>query len=295
MAAKESVKTWSTPVTFVESKPVPCAFCGDTRFRKAFECGGFGYVRCVHCGLVQMNPQPEASRVLKRYEETYGEDYRAYERANEESFLRLQTLALKDAGFERLERELFRQACAAPAALDIGCATGALLHRLKQRGWRVRGVEISPSAEYARNARALDVRSLPLEQNNFPSGSFDVVLASHLIEHLNDPALFVRETFRILKPGGRLYITTPNIAGFQARVFGSAWRSAIFDHLYLFSVKTLRALLSRAGFRIERVRTWGGLAAGTAPLWLKKCADTAVKWLGQGDVMIVRARKPEQG
>jgi len=294
LSAKESVKTWSTPVTFVESKSVPCALCGGVRFKRALECDGFGYVRCVRCGLVQMNPQPDASRVLQRYEETYGEDYRAYERANEESFLRLQTLALKDAGFERLERELFRQARAAPAVLDIGCATGALLHRLKQRGWQVCGVEISPSAEYARNARSLDVRSLPLEQNNFPSGSFDVVLASHLIEHLNDPALFVHETFRILKPSGHLYITTPNIAGFQARVFGSAWRSAIFDHLYLFSVKTLKALLSRAGFRIERVRTWGGLAAGTAPRLLKKCADAAVKWLGQGDVMIVRAHKPEQ-
>ena len=302
MAAKKTIKTWSTPVVREETNLVPCALCGGIRFKKALECDGFGYVTCAGCGLVQMNPQPQSAQVMRRYEQTHGTDYFAYERANEENFLRLQTLALKDAGFKRLERQLFRQSrragrTAAPAVLDIGCATGTLLCELKRRGWTACGVEISPSAEYARNVRSLDVRSLPLEQNNFAPESFDVVLASHLIEHLNDPALFAREVFRVLKRNGRLYITTPNIAGFQARVFGGAWRSAIFDHLYLFSIKTLKALLSRAGFRIERVRTWGGLAAGAVPgkaaRWLKKFADNAVKCLGQGDVMIIRARKPE--
>ena len=50
-------------------------------------------------------------------------------------------------------------------------------------------------------------------------------------------------------------------------------------------------MLKESGFTIERVCTWGGLAAGLAPSWLKKAADLAVKRLGNGDVMIVRARK----
>jgi 2-polyprenyl-3-methyl-5-hydroxy-6-metoxy-1,4-benzoquinol methylase len=289
MTRKEPVKTWSTPVAAEECRPVPCALCGGSRFKPALVCEGFSYVRCARCGLVQMNPQPDAASVTRRYGDAYGNEYRSYELANEAAFLELQRLALTDAGFDALERELARGA-APPSVLDIGCATGAMLLHLRDRGWRVTGVEISPSAEYARATRSLDVRSLPLAENQFPAGSFDVVLASHVLEHLNEPGSFVREAHRILRPGGRFFVTTPNSAGFQARLFGSRWRSAIFDHLYLFSVKTLRALLEGAGFTVEGVYTWGGLAAGAAPRRLKTIADRAVKPLGIGDVMLIRAR-----
>jgi SAM-dependent methyltransferase len=150
-------------------------------------------------------------------------------------------------------------------------------------------VELSgPQAAYCRE-RGLDVRRGALEEISFPSASFDAVLASHLIEHLNNPGNFVREVGRILKRGGRFYVTTPNIAGLQAKLFRSRWRSAIFDHLYLFSAKTLRALLEGAGFAVEKTVTWGGLAAGTAPGPVKKIFDSLAKPLGFGDVMILRA------
>jgi SAM-dependent methyltransferase len=290
MRQKQPVKTWSTPVMAEDSAHVPCALCGGLHFKPALLCEGFSYTRCVRCGLIQMNPQPSPSAVARRYQEAYGKDYLSYELANEAAFLRLQQLALQDAGFDALEQEMKRR-LEAPEALDIGCATGALLLYLRDRGWRVTGVEISPSAEYARRERGLDVRSLPLEKNQFPPDQFDLILASHLIEHLNEPAAFVREVWRILRPGGCFLVTTPNITGFQARLFGSRWRSAIFDHLYLFSVRTLKALLTGPGFVIEGVYTWGGLAAGAAPAWLKKIADRVVKPLGLGDVMLIRAKK----
>jgi SAM-dependent methyltransferase len=231
------------------------------------------------------------------------EDYLAYEQAHEGPFLRLQEQALGDAGFFELEGRIMAAARDGgppadpdrppmpdrPAALDIGCATGAMLTLLKSRGWDARGVEISrPQAAYCRS-RGLDAAALPLEECRFPAGRFDAVLASHVIEHVNDPASFVREARRILKPRGRFYVTTPNIAGLQARLFGGRWRSAIFDHLYLFSVRTLGALLKKEGFTVERVRTWGGLAAGIGPGPVKRVLDSLAKPLGFGDVMIVRA------
>jgi SAM-dependent methyltransferase len=282
-----AVKTWSTPVKpGEERRRVPCTLCGCSAFIPHFSCddlgGEFSYVRCKRCGLVQINPQPEPAAVASRYDG--GEDYLAYEQKNETAFLRLQELALSDAGFFALEKKKGR-------ILDVGCATGALLASLEKRGWTVQGVEISgPQAEYCRG-RGLAVSSLPLEENHFPPECFDVVSASHLIEHLNDPGAFVREVYRITKKGSRFYVTTPNSAGFQARLFGGRWRSAIFDHLYLFSRKTLCALLERAGFRIERCSTWGGLAAGIAPKPVKALFDRAAKRFGFGDVMIVRALK----
>jgi SAM-dependent methyltransferase len=239
-----------------------------------------------------MNPQPAAEAVARRYGEGHGGDYLSYETANEAAFLHLQELALGDAGFYELEQELRARLSRPPAVLDIGCATGSLLEKLRDRGWAVRGIEIgAPSAAYARSARGLEVSTLPLEENHFPPHAFDLVLASHLIEHLNDPASLVQEVHRILVPGGRFLVTTPNIGGLQARLFRGRWRSAIFDHLYLFSTKTLSALLARAGFTVEKTVTWGGLAAGAAPLPLKRLFDRAAKPLGFGDVMLLRARK----
>ena len=289
------MKTWSTPVCCEKSGLIPC-ICGGLIFKPALDCEGFKFVRCAACGLVQMNPQPVKEEIIARYNRTFGKDYLSYELENEAAFLKLQQLALKDAFFDKLEKILFARSANAdntgePSVLDVGCATGALLADLRNRGWRVTGVEISPCAEYAQKERNMDVRNIPLEENKFPGGSFDIVLASHLIEHLNDPRSFLTEARRILKTGGYIFITTPNISGFQASLCGSLWRSAIFDHLYLFSKRTLTNLLKSAWFTVESCHTWGGLASGMAPSWLKKPADFLAKRLGLGDVMIMRARK----
>jgi len=298
------------PVSAAQGDKIPCALCGSQDgtgavvFKPALECEGFSFVRCKKCGLVQRNPQPDKNEIIARYSSIYGKDYLSYEIANEEAFLKLQQLALKDAGFRQIEKKIFSNlrglseapdilepAVRRPSVLDIGCATGALLAHLRERKWRVTGVEISPCAQYAQKERGLDVRTVPLEESNFPQCSFDAVLASHLIEHLNDPMSFLKEAHRVLKDGGSIFITTPNINGFQARIFKGGWRSAIFDHLYLFSSRTLIKMLKKTGFKIKRVRTWGGLAAGTASPWLKKTADFLAKRLNFGDVMIVNALK----
>jgi len=288
---------WSTPVRTEDTCMIPCTLCNGAVFKPGLNCEGFNYVRCTHCGLVQINPQPVKADVMQRYGDGSGKDYFSYELQNEAPFLQLQILAFQDSNFDALEKDLFRLSkeknTEPPHILDIGCATGALLARLRGRGWRVTGVEISPSAEYAQKERGLDIKTVPLEENHFPSSHFDVIHASHLIEHLNDPRSFLNEVYRILKPDGRIFITTPNIAGFQARLFGSRWRSAIFDHLYLFSVRTLKEILAGSGFAAEGVYTWGGLGAGLAPSWLKKPADRLAKRLGLGDVVLIKAKKKE--
>jgi len=278
-------KTWPAPAVEEEKRLVPCALCGEQSFRPFLSCEGFFYVRCALCDLVQINPQPLEAEIKRRY----GEHYLAYELDNEDSFFNLQILGLKDTDFCGLENGLSAKS-EKKRVLDIGCATGKLLAHLREKGWQTTGVEISgPQADYCRQKRNLDVRSLPLAENRFPPASFDAVLASHLIEHLNDPAGMVAEVSRILVPGGRFFVTTPNIAGFQARLFKTRWRSAIPDHLYLFSVKTLSRLLAEKGFAIEKTVTWGGLAAGTAPAPIKRLADRAAKRFGFGDVVMIRA------
>ncbi len=269
---------------------IPCTVCGGAVFKKSLRCEGFSYVLCVQCGLVQINPQPVQDDVKKRYQEGHGGDYLSYEIANESSFLRLQELSLHDAGFKHIETRFLQEG--KNRLLDVGCATGALLEKLRGRGWDVSGIEIStPQAEYARLQRKLDIIDVPLEKAGFASERFNVVLASHVIEHLNDPGSFVRKVHRVLCPEGYFLVTTPNIGGFQSRILRGRWRSAIFDHLYLFSKKTLGRLLEDAGFTVEGIITWGGLAAGLAPNPVKVIADKAAKRFGFGDVMMIIAKK----
>jgi 2-polyprenyl-3-methyl-5-hydroxy-6-metoxy-1,4-benzoquinol methylase len=238
-----------------------------------------------------MNPQPGTASVHERYGNVHGNDYLQYEQANEAAFLALQMKTLEDACLSEERERFFRDG--KRRFLDIGCATGALLEKMRESGWDASGVEISAQmAEYGMKNRNLAISTLPLEENGFAEKQFIVVHASHLIEHLNRPGLFVREVYRILDNGGLFLVTTPNIAGLQARLSGGKWRSAIYDHLYLFSAKTLAALLRREGFLIEKTVTWGGIAKGAAPTPIKKAADRLAKKTGCGDVMMIKARKP---
>ena len=291
MNRKPPIKTWSTPAAVEDRRAIPCALCGGNDFRQHLSCEGFAYVKCATCSLVQINPQPLAEQVQQRYRDHHGKDYFSYELENEAAFFDLQKRALADVGFYDLEKSLKAKAGSPPSAIDVGCATGALLAFLQERGWDVAGVEISPSAEYAQARLGIPISRSNLEDSHLPAESFDLVFVSHLLEHLNNPRAFLHETWRILRPGACLLLTTPNIDGFQARLFGSRWRSAIFDHLYLFSLRTLKQLLEKAGFVTEKVCSWGGFAAGSVPLPLKRFADKTAKALGFGDVMMLRARK----
>jgi 2-polyprenyl-3-methyl-5-hydroxy-6-metoxy-1,4-benzoquinol methylase len=256
-----------------------------------WDCGAFSFSRCPSCGLVQQNPQALAEAVRSRY----GEAYLAYEEANQDAYRDLELLALEDLGLEAQAAPAFSRAASEgtrPRALDVGCATGALLAALREKGWEAQGVELSEAlAEYGRSRYSLPIFAGTLESAAFPSGGFDLVHASHLIEHLNEPGAFLDEAARVMRPDGLLVLTTPNSDGLQARLLGPAWRSAIYDHLYLFSARTLHGLLEKKGFAVSAIVTWGGWARGLRPAFLKPCLDRAAKRLGFGDVMAILARR----
>lgn len=284
-----AVKTFATRPRQEPSRLVPCALCGGRELKALWNCEGFSFVRCPRCGLVQQNPQPEPEAVQLRYDESYLE----YEEKHQESYRDLELRALEDLGFEETVAAFFdrtRRGGTRPRLLDVGCATGALLSSLRERGWDCVGVEISPAqVEYGRKRYGLDIIQGTLESARFAERSFDLVHASHLIEHLNDPRSFLREVRRILKPEGFLILTTPNADGLQARLLGSRWRSAIYDHLYLFSLRTLEAMLDSCGYTMTRCITWGGWARGLRPACIKPLLDRFAKLCGLGDVMAILA------
>ena len=242
---------------------------------------------CRDCRLVYQDPQPLPGELGGRY----GRAYFEYEIRNEANFHRLMELGLRDIGFERRAGGF----PAGRAFLDVGCATGMLLEGMRARGWQVQGVDLCrESAEFAAARRGVPVFAGTLEQAGFPDAAFQVVHFSHLIEHVSSPRAFLAEVRRVLAHDGFAVVTTPNVDGLQARLFAGGWRSAIADHLTLFSRRTLRRMLEQCGFQVEAAQTWGGLAMGTVPSWVKRPADRLAKRLGFGDVvlMVARPRSP---
>jgi 2-polyprenyl-3-methyl-5-hydroxy-6-metoxy-1,4-benzoquinol methylase len=146
--------------------------------------------------------------------------------------------------------------------LDVGCSSGYLSEPLSQRGNTLVGIELDPGA--AREAERfcervlvgdLETMELPLEP-----ASFDVVLCGDVIEHLRDPGAALARLRPFLKPGGRLVVSTPNIANWAMRLslLAGRWRytdRGFLDrtHTHLFTRRTLVETIERAGYRVERV------------------------------------------
>jgi SAM-dependent methyltransferase len=144
--------------------------------------------------------------------------------------------------------------------LDVGCGTGEVLGVAKLRGWRGVGVEpVAESVEIAR-ARGVEVRHAMLEKSDLEQGSFDVVSAFHVLEHMSEGTAFLRSIARWARPGGHVLIEVPNWRGFHRRSSGADWPSLRpLEHIAHYSPKTLASTFARAGLEPVKVRTLGFL------------------------------------
>ena len=141
--------------------------------------------------------------------------------------------------------------------LDIGCGNGRFLATMKELGWEVVGFEPDPvAARIARERFGLEVADGALEHAGFADASFDAVTMSHVIEHVPDPITTLRQCRRLLKPGGRLVLLTPNAASLGHRRFRNAWLGLDPPrHLFIFSPPALATVADKAGLRVLSVRT----------------------------------------
>lgn len=133
--------------------------------------------------------------------------------------------------------------------LDIGFGDGAFLDIAHAIGWEVTGID--PDSKVVNNARerGLNVYQGGLEVMTRESGVFDVITMSHVIEHVHEPIGAFEACHRLLKPGGQLWVETPNIDSLGRSRFQHSWRGLeIPRHLVLFNRQSLRQALQRAGF-----------------------------------------------
>ena len=208
-------------------------------------------VRCAGCGLRFMSPQPTADELADLYGETYYVSVDSRERGYD-------GYVTEAENWRRTFRDRLGDLPRVPGRLlDVGAATGFFVEQARATGWEAIGVEPSEwAAAYARNELGVDVRSGTLESLQFPDETFDVVTMWEVIEHLPDPRTTLGEVRRILRPGGRLVLSTPDAGSLAARLSGRRWLGwrKVPEHVFFFDRANLDRLLGQSGFKPVRHR-----------------------------------------
>jgi 2-polyprenyl-3-methyl-5-hydroxy-6-metoxy-1,4-benzoquinol methylase len=194
------------------------------------------HVKCKHCHLIYMNPTEKVSKTNEYYckaKNTHAPTIR-------ESYLRT----------AKSQVRLIQKYAKGINLLDIGCAQGFFLFSASQAGYTAKGIEISKdAAEYAIREFGLGVEAKPFEQIQFPENHFDVVTLWQVLEHVPYPLTILKEVHRILKPGGLLVVSTPNIEGIPAKILRKKWWDIKRLHINQFTTKTLMDILQNGGFK----------------------------------------------
>ncbi len=157
--------------------------------------------------------------------------------------------------------------------LDIGCGMGGYLLAARRLGYEVLGIE--PSLNHGRVAR--DVLGLPVIHDFFRPGvvtgmQFDLIMLSHVIEHIYDPKPFLDDILSVLAPGGTLLIVTPNADSLVAAALGARWPMLIpEDHVTLLSPRSLKWLLpAETSCSVRTLEYRGEFAAAWISQWRQR-------------------------
>jgi 2-polyprenyl-3-methyl-5-hydroxy-6-metoxy-1,4-benzoquinol methylase len=271
----------------IRARPRPdCPACGaegretytGLRDRLFSAPGEWRIVRCPSsgCGVLWLDPAPLADDLPRAYAGyfTHAEAPAALPRRRLRAAVRRGYLALRYGAygdnvsrgqkllglilyawpFRRLDADaavMSLPVASGGRVLDVGCGGGGLLASLAHAGWHAEGVDPDGDAVTLARTRGLDARVGVLTDAAYADGTFDAITMSHVIEHVPDPRAVLTEARRILRPGGRLAIVTPN-----ARAVGHWWFRASWvaldppRHLSIFTLPALRRLLEESGFSI---------------------------------------------
>ena len=157
--------------------------------------------------------------------------------------------------------------------LDVGCGGGLFLRMLSERG-RTQLAGLDSSAEAANLCVRAGVPAVcaSLSEPPFAAESCAAITMFHVLEHLYDPASYIRAAYLLLRPGGRLIVQVPNAACWQLLLLGERWNGIdVPRHLIDFRLSDLNLLLDRCGFEVLRHKHFSlrdnpaGLASSLAP------------------------------
>ena len=214
--------------------------------------------KCVDCGFVFVVQDSGDPVTLKDYENYIDEEYVREEKGRRRS--------------SRIIIERIGSFVKPGRMLEIGCANGFFLDEARKAGWDIAGIEPSRWArQYASDRLGIKALYPTLEEANFPDESFDVVVMLDVIEHLEYPREMMSAIRKILKDGGILVISTPDIESFLSILLGAKWWGINRHHLFYFSRKTLESLFNKTGFKALSYKSHARIF--TVGYWVKRVSS----------------------
>lgn len=231
----------------------PCIICGVSDEEFLFYTPE-RLVRCRRCGLIYNNPRLDCKSLKKIYTKGYfvieddrpGTNYKAYANYLEEEPLIIRSTHRRMKKVEKLIKGKGR-------LLDVGCATGFSLVAAQQRGWDVSGIELSAFCVNHARSRGLNVHHGTIKDFPGTSESIDVITMWDYLEHSINPLEDLKLCSSLLKKGGVVVLSTPNIDSWSFHVFKKNWIGfKNIEHLYFFSRRTLARLAGIAGLTMEQ-------------------------------------------
>ncbi|APE28735.1 class I SAM-dependent methyltransferase [Aurantiacibacter gangjinensis] len=285
-----------------------CNLCGSTARTHLFTKHTYHLVRCDDCALAYIANPPDAEGIAAIYTTVANYHETLLDEATD-GFSRQARVA--DQHLAMLRR--FRHDLAGLRVLDVGCSSGIFLDRARKAGMEPFGAELSPeTAAFARDHYELPVQTGDWREAGYAPESFDVITLFDVIEHLPDPKAELMALRGLLKAGGLLLQSTPDIEGLFPRLSGKLAMPLDYwphpeppHHLFQFSQATLSRMTEDAGYRMEAAHhTSIDLAYnfGTSESWRaspKMLAYAALfalvaivgEWVGQGDWLYLGATR----
>jgi len=273
-------RTGPPGAAMVQLEHVGCDLCGSAEYRVRYRQPDtwtrlipfeFPVVECRSCGLVYVNPRPTQESMRS----FYPPGYHTRGEATHEARYALQTQMLPDLSGKRL--------------LDLGCAEGDFLRFLRRRhpGATLCGMDFyAPPA----SVEGVELFRGDLSEAPFPAGSFDIVTAWAVLEHVHAPLRHFREIHRLLAPGGRFLCLVTNAESLYGR---RAHREDIPRHLHHFSERTLHGYAGLSGFRLESCLHDDSIfdGRGTGSFWHGLTALAGAGWERRLDCRFTIAQK----
>jgi SAM-dependent methyltransferase len=248
---------------------VACPLCGHPSSAEIAASSEARLVRCDACALAYSDPPRRVEVIRNEYERLYARDTAAARMAD-------RRLSVFADFFDRVPLS------GGGRVLDVGCGTGDFLLLARERGWRPTGIDLSERAAAAARARGFDART---EWAGLPSSEFDAVTMWNVVEFVHRPLEMLRDVYRVLRPGGLVFVRTPNerfqLAAYRwrrrlawCRPLAGVLGDAYYFHPVLWSAATLASALSRGGF--VDVRLWNSRPSSGDPYHLRSPQHEAV-------------------
>lgn len=237
---------------------LPCPACGSDHVESQFEKSGFQYVQCGECDTLYVNPRPTYENLMQIYTDSPSTKFWV-----EEFFLPMAE-ARREKIFKPRAQHITEKFPQLQTGIigDIGAGFGIFPEELRKIWTDANIVAIEPSVDMAMICRnkGLAVIESTMENVDPLCHQFDLLTAFELFEHLHDPIIFAEKTYKLLKRGGYLYLTTLNGLGFDIQLFWERSKSVTPPHhLNFFNPHSIRLLLEKMGFTLIEVSTPGQL------------------------------------